>query len=99
MKSASLSHQYLTVISNKTNDIFFGGGSGARSRGSQKNQLQNLQTDHNHLINSATDPLSRRSISLGKSTPSVAVITRSLSDSTNPCVVYKSETTNKGKYQ
>lgn len=95
MKAASLGHQYLTVKSNKRRESFFGG----RARDSQKHHLQNSQNDENRLVTPASEPLSRRTTVADETeTPSVAVITRSLSDSTAPYVVYESQPTRTSKY-
>jgi hypothetical protein len=93
MKSAALGHQYLSVKTNINNESYFGRG--------QKRVLQrNIESDRNKLITPATDPLTRRSTLADESkVPSVAVITRSLSDSNSPYVVYDSAATNTSEYQ
>jgi hypothetical protein len=83
MKAASLGHQYLTVKSLNKNDNYFGG---PRSRSLPKHETQD------RLITPATDPLSRRSTFIQEPTESsVSVITRSISDTNDPYVVYHSE--------
>ncbi len=97
MKAAFLGHQYLTVKSVNKSDSYFVGG---RSHGSQRNHIHNIQSEPNRLLIPATDPLSRRSTFPDEpTTPSVAVITRSLSDSSSPYAIYQSEPTNKSEYE
>lgn len=94
MKAASLSHQYLAVKSSKRDSLF----GTSRSRDSQRNQIRSFDNDQNRLVTPATEPLSRRTTVVDESTtPSVAVITRSLSDSNTPYVVYESKPASPGK--
>jgi hypothetical protein len=96
MKAAFLGHQYLTVKSVNKSDSYFGGG---RSHGLQRSHTRNIQSEPNRLLISATDPLSRRSTFPDESTtPSVTVITRSLSDSSSPYVIHENEPTNTSEY-
>jgi hypothetical protein len=82
MKAASLGHQYLTVKSLNKDDNYF---RGPRSRSLPKSEIQN------HPLNSAIDPLSHRSNIIDEtSEPSVTAFTRSISDTTDPHVIYKS---------
>jgi len=97
MKAASLGHLYLTVKAIKTNESYFGSG---QKQNLQRNQIRNIQSDQNHLITPATDPLTRRSTLPDESKiPSVSVITRSVSDSNTPYVSYESDATNRSEYQ
>jgi hypothetical protein len=97
MNAAALGHQYLSVKTNINNESYFGSG---QKRTLQRNQIRNIQSDRNKLITPATDPLTRRSTLADESkVPSVAVITRSLSDSNSPYVVYDSAATNTSEYQ
>ena len=97
MKAASLGHQYLNFKSTKEKDNYH---SRARSRASIVNQRRQLQSDENLQLTPASDPPSRRTTALDESsTPSVAVITRSFSDTDAPYAIYESEPTSKGKYR
>lgn len=91
MKAAALTHQYLTVKSAKKSENFFREN---RDPNSQKHVI-----DHRPLVPNeqtpvpSTEPLARRT-TLREETnaPSVAVITRSISDNTiDPYVVYESQ--------
>jgi hypothetical protein len=97
MKAASLGHQYLTVKSTNINDSYFGGG---RFRGTRKNQRQLLDSEQDRTSTPATDPLSRQSTTNpDASTPSVAILGRSVSESNTPSVIYERESTKKAGYE
>lgn len=97
MKSAALGHQYFAFKSSKAYDPLFGG---SRQRNSPRSQPLGSNVNDNRPWTAATEPVPRRTTVSDDSTiPSVAVITRSISDTANPIVFYRSESKDAGKYR
>ncbi len=102
MKAAGLGHQYLTVKSFNENDSYFGNRRLRALRKKHTSEDEQKQNEEQQIPSApATEPLSRRATTIEESTvPSVTIYQRSVSDSTNPCVVYeRTPTINKAKYQ